>query len=71
MQQLRLTLEFTDPSGATSRVEQVVTADARMLPERASELLEHLANDFDATLRVPGSFVMMKSGVYPRITSMW
>lgn len=54
MHQLRLTLEFTDPSGVTSQVERIVNADAAIASDRADELLEHLANDLDATLRVPG-----------------
>jgi hypothetical protein len=54
MHQLRITLEFADPSGATSQVERIVNADAAIASDRADELLEHLANDLDATLRVPG-----------------
>ena len=54
MHRLRLTLEFTDPSGVTSQVERIVNADAAMASGRADELLEHLANDLDATLSVPG-----------------
>ena len=54
MPQLRLTLGFTDSSGVMSHVERIVNADVRIASERAGELLEHLANDLDATLRVPG-----------------